>query len=168
MGMAEVGGMLMFSADDGTSGREPWMNDARDGRIGQIQDIAPGPASSSPFGFVVAGALVYFRADDGTAGLELWAARLSILANNPAEALRDLRAGLEGLGIPEGIENSLSVKLEAAMRDASSRTGSDSSIRQLQAFINEIEAQRRKTVPEPQAEELIDFARSIIDLLDAP
>jgi hypothetical protein len=38
-----------------------------------IQDIAPGPLSSSPTGFTAAGSNVYFAADDNTTGFELWA-----------------------------------------------------------------------------------------------
>jgi hypothetical protein len=38
-----------------------------------IQDIAPGPLSSSPTAFTAAGPNVYFAANDNTTGFELWA-----------------------------------------------------------------------------------------------
>jgi hypothetical protein len=43
------------------------------GQIGQVDDIAPGPSSSSPVGFTLSDAKLFFAADDGKTGLELWA-----------------------------------------------------------------------------------------------
>jgi hypothetical protein len=41
-----------------------------------VQDIAPGPAGSSPFYFTKSGRLLFFIADDGTTGGEVWALQL--------------------------------------------------------------------------------------------
>lgn len=68
-------GQLVFAANDGASGVEPFMLDAA-GAPALIKDIAPGPGSSSPRGFTSCWlngkALTFFVASTPATGLEPW------------------------------------------------------------------------------------------------
>lgn len=71
------------------------------------------------------------------------------------------------LGLHGGIENSLIVKLNAAMRkltDGNERNDI-AAINSLMAFINEVEAQSGKKIPQLDADDLIAAALEIISLL---
>jgi ELWxxDGT repeat protein len=77
--------VLLFTARDPVHGEELWQSDGTEEGTLLVQDITPGPASSSPGNFVEAGSLVYFTANDGEAGAELWAMPLSALASSPRQ-----------------------------------------------------------------------------------
>jgi len=68
---------------------------------------------------------------------------------------------VEGYGLPGGIENSLVSKLENAIKSFE-KGNYNAAIGQINAFINEVEAQRGKKIPSTQADELIDMAQAII------
>ena len=75
-----VGGRVVFAADDGTAGSEPWISDGTTAGTVLLRDVRPGADSSITFtGFNLwrgsqAGAgRGFFAADDGIAGTELWA-----------------------------------------------------------------------------------------------
>ncbi len=76
----DVDGTLLFTADDGTNGRELWKSDGIAATM--IEDavpgggINPGGGSSFPFHFTEVNGTVFFRADDGTDGDELWKATI--------------------------------------------------------------------------------------------
>ena len=71
------------------------------------------------------------------------------------------------LDIPEGTENSLIAKLEAAKQklEDNNENNDAAAINNLQAFINQVEAQRGKKISEEDADYLISKAQQIIDLL---
>ncbi len=77
--LAALGSALIFTADDGATGRELWRSDGTDAGTFRIKDINPGSAGGfddyssyySPLGQYVSG-LLHFSADDGTNGVELW------------------------------------------------------------------------------------------------
>ena len=52
---------------------ELWTSDGTTGGTRLVQDINPGPGSSTPENFIVAGGCLYFSATDGEHGFELWA-----------------------------------------------------------------------------------------------
>lgn len=83
-------GELLFSADDGVRGLEPWRSDGTAAGTSLVQDIRPGAASSSADGFIVLGETVLFRAG-GPEGRELWR-----LEDGGASLLLDIRPGAEG------------------------------------------------------------------------
>jgi ELWxxDGT repeat protein len=68
--IADVGKAVLFTASDGVSGVELWKSD-KHGTF-QLQDIAPGVASSNPESMTATGKLVFFLADDNSSGRELW------------------------------------------------------------------------------------------------
>jgi ELWxxDGT repeat protein len=80
-----VGRRLVFSAYDGGGpgghGRELWKTNGTAAGTVLLQDINPGPESSSPMAFTESGGILYFVADDGTTGFELWALPLSVVAD---------------------------------------------------------------------------------------
>ena len=68
--MAEMGGEVYFSANDGT-GWELWATDGSDAGTRLVKDVNPN-GSSSPRSIIAVGSQVFFVADDGTHGRELW------------------------------------------------------------------------------------------------
>lgn len=66
--------MLLFAADDGQAGSEPWYADWVDfGQVAMLRDVAPGPQSSDPSSFSSFGNHGFFAADDqGRYGREPW------------------------------------------------------------------------------------------------
>jgi len=77
-------------------------------------------------------------------------------------ALEDLIEHIQQMNLLGGIENSLVSKLENAIQSVD-RGQHNAASNQLEAFINEVEAQRGKKITEEQADELIADAQSIID-----
>jgi ELWxxDGT repeat protein len=69
---------LYFSADDGSTGKEPWASDGTPSGTGRLADLLAGPAGSLAIPeFTAAGNRVFFAANDGTHGFELWAVGVS-------------------------------------------------------------------------------------------
>ena len=68
-----VGARVVFAAEDGTSGLEPWISDGTAEGTVRWGDLAPGSAASSPGPFGIVNGQILFGADDGAHGRELWA-----------------------------------------------------------------------------------------------
>ncbi len=76
---ADIGGSVVFFADDGVSGMEPWATDGTPGNTRRLADLRPGATGSGPEFFdntraemVAMGGRAWFFADDGTNGREPW------------------------------------------------------------------------------------------------
>jgi len=85
-----------------------------------------------------------------------------VTVQTPEEATQDLITDIEELNLPGGIENSLTSKLGAAINSLNNGQ-ENAAINKLNAFINQVEAQRGKKITDEQADELIAEAQRIID-----
>ena len=65
-------GRMVFSADDGIHGHEPWITDGTPSGTRMIADLNPDPGSSFPVHFQLLGGRLLFWADDGLRGKEPW------------------------------------------------------------------------------------------------
>lgn len=79
----------------------------------------------------------------------------------PAQAVQNLTTVLQGYGLPQGVANGLQSKLDAAL-NAINSGNSNAAINQLQAFINQVQAQSGNQIPTAQANTLISTAQQII------
>lgn len=85
----------------------------------------------------------------------------------PAEGISELITLVESFNLKRGIENSLDAKLQnvlAALVAANAGQRQDA-INKIQAFINEVEAQRGDRLTNEQADILVEMANAIILLL---
>ena len=83
--MEAVGGRVYFGATDGSSGVELWTSDGTALGTRRIQDINPGPGSSSPHGFILVQDCLYFSANDGDHGFEVWVLPVDPISGAPRE-----------------------------------------------------------------------------------
>lgn len=88
-------------------------------------------------------------------------------ANSPPEAglfLIVLVEIVSSSSMPRGIQNSLLKKLESAQA-ALDRGNMQATRGKLKAFVNAVRAQRGKTLPEEQADVLLQLAESVLSIL---
>ena len=71
---------------------------------------------------------------------------------------------IEVLDLPKGTENSFVSKLESA-KNSLENDQENAAINKLEAFINQVEAQRGKKIPEEDADMLIQYATNLINSL---
>jgi hypothetical protein len=76
---------------------------------------------------------------------------------SPADEINELIGTVQGLGLSQGITNSLVVKLQAALTAGDTKTACNN----LDAFINEVQAQSGKKIPTAAASDLIATAEQI-------
>lgn len=67
-----VAGKLVFFADDGVTGREPWVSDGTADGTFPLKDIHPGLGSSAGWSAAAFGGNLFFTAHDPDHGAELW------------------------------------------------------------------------------------------------
>ncbi len=71
-GVAGSGTTVVFGADDGVRGVEPWISDGTTNGTTLLADLAPDVIGSNPSGYTRVGTDLYFVADDYQHGPELW------------------------------------------------------------------------------------------------
>src|SRR5262249_7169198 len=102
-----------------------------------------------------------------TRGGGLFDAFVAKFGSSPAEQLGDLEALIPSFGLPHGIENSLLVKVAAA--EASLAAGGTIGVcDELQALINEAQAQSGKHLTAAQAKPITDAVPAIRIALGCP
>ena len=69
--LTDSAGTLVFAADDGVHGFEPWKSDGSAAGTALMLDIRAGAQGSSPAEFTLAGGRTFFSAS-GPEGIELW------------------------------------------------------------------------------------------------
>jgi hypothetical protein len=91
----------------------------------------------------------------------------SVAAADPLELLTQLIQNVAGLNLHHGIENSLMVKLNGAWQNLTDPNPENdgAAINQLQAFVNQVEAQSGKKITAADAENLVASAQAIIEAL---
>ena len=107
--MADVGGVLLFAADDGAHGTELWRSDGTTEGTTQVKDINLGNGDGITFtyflDFTVAAGRLFFAANDGTHGSQLWmsdgtnrgttpVSNLSFPDPNPTQAIANVNGSL--------------------------------------------------------------------------
>lgn len=90
-----------------------------------------------------------------------------ISIRGPKDAIEDLEKLLKSLGLPKGIENSLSSKLQNAVKSVCNGNAKPA-VNQLEAFIKEVTAQSGKKIDPADAAALIAAAQAIIDAIEDP
>ncbi len=100
--------------------------------------------------------------DDGGVGI----ASVEIIVESPAEATQEVLEDIEEMELQYGMNESLSSKLENAIKSMDNGQY-NAAANQLNAFINQVEAQRGKKLTEEQADALIAAAQWIIDNINA-
>src|SRR5437773_778096 len=70
--LADVNGILFFTADDGATGTELWKSDGTAAGTVLVKDIAAGAGSSGPSFLTNVNGILFFSANDGASGNELW------------------------------------------------------------------------------------------------
>jgi PKD repeat protein len=86
----------------------------------------------------------------------------TITLKTPAQTLQDLIIKVKGLGLPKGIEQGFLAKLDVAEKKITQEQYTPAR-NTLNAFINEVNAQRGKAITASQANELTAIAQRIIN-----
>jgi len=88
-------------------------------------------------------------------------------AETPAAYVTKMITGLAALDLPNGIGAGLIAKLDTALSklEDDNPANDGAAINNLEAFINQVEAQAGKAITEEEATDLIAKAQQIIDLL---
>jgi hypothetical protein len=86
---------------------------------------------------------------------------------DPVELLDILACDIIDLDLHRGIENSLLAKIDAAIAklEDGNPKNDRAAVRMLRAFMRAVRAQKGKKISEEDADDLIAFARQIIDML---
>jgi len=95
------------------------------------------------------------------------AGTVTLLTDDPVEMTADLVLKVASFNLQQGIENSLDAKLGAAwdaLNDINENNDA-SAVNKLEAFINEVKAQRDKKIEDWQADALTAAAQKIISIL---
>jgi ELWxxDGT repeat protein len=72
MELTDVGGIVFFTAETPTTGRELWKSDGTEAGTVRVKELGPGSDPSYPRDLTNVNGTLYFVANDGVHGEELW------------------------------------------------------------------------------------------------
>ena len=89
--------------------------------------------------------------------------------SDPVVLISQLIADVAALNLPNGLKNGLTAKLDAAIKVLSDGNPNNDhvAVNKLNDFIDQVEGQRGKKITDGDANDLIEGAELIIDLLEA-
>jgi ELWxxDGT repeat protein len=70
--LVDIGGTILFSADDGSNGNELWKTDGTSAGTVRVTDINPGPGNANPAELTDVNGTLFFRADDNLGDEEVY------------------------------------------------------------------------------------------------
>ncbi|MFP2907699.1 ELWxxDGT repeat protein [Pyxidicoccus sp. 3LFB2] len=97
-GFAVFGRRLVFSAEDGTSGREPWVSDGTVAGTRLIADLEPGQGGAFPRRMVSLQEHLFFSAETSGRGREAWMSNGQVSGTVPVDELAPGARGSEPMG----------------------------------------------------------------------
>jgi ELWxxDGT repeat protein len=110
-GLANVGGVLYFSAKDRAGHkRELWRSDGTAAGTRMVKDINP-VGASNPADITDVGGVAYFTAADGVHGVELWTSDGTARGTRMVRDINPVGHGLRGFICDEGICDPIDVSL---------------------------------------------------------
>jgi len=132
---------------------------------GTVVDNGDGTITYTPNAEFVGTDSFEYTISDGNGGTAT--ALVTVTVKGPVEKIGDLVVLVEEIDLQQGIERSLDAKLDAALGalEDANENNDGSAVNKLQAFINEVEAQRGNKITDTQADDLHAAAQAIIDLL---
>ncbi len=143
----------------------PGYLDANRGYLGDSQPIGVNMGFSGSCCTFGTGWINQTARQDPTIPLPLYALSdpITVGSPNPADATQALINSVHALGLPNGTEQSLVAKLQAALAGINRKNGpaKQSVVNQLQAFINEVRAQQGVRLTPQQVADLVAAAQQI-------
>jgi hypothetical protein len=164
-GLTSAGGKDIFVRKYDLNGTEIWTTQF--GTAGDDEIFGMDTSPDFQELFLVGQTDGTFPTKTSAGGIDFFVAKLMV-TTDPVELLEALIDLVEDNNLQQGIDNSLDKKLDTARKAVLDLNANNdiAAINALEAFINEVEAQRGNKISEADADVFIEAAQEIIDLLN--